>query len=251
MLVFVNRADAVPRLLGSPLPLFGGLFRSALSKERQSGSKHKALATLESYSHIPHTEVVWLNSEGHAVAVPTDQRDAVLHLHEAISLDLRRTILNDHGGDAYIDGLRHALAECGGVSGKAGRLSGGAYSQQHVPIPPHNSAHGSLHPRHVPSTECFGTRSPEPVRMGIPVAQGIAVPPCSRGPVPRGTPVEPGELVGQRVALCGLLAKPAYNGRAGWVTGWDSQKGRYLVVLDVPGNQGEEVTANPRNLELR
>lgn len=77
VLVFVNRADAVPRLLGSPLPLMGGFFSSALRRERQ----RKALATLESYSHLPHTEVVWLNSEGQALAVPEADRDAVLHLY--------------------------------------------------------------------------------------------------------------------------------------------------------------------------
>lgn len=76
VLVFVNRADAVPRLLGSPLPVVRGLFSGALRRERQK----QALATLEAYSHLPHTEVVWLNPEGLALAVPKADRDAVLHL---------------------------------------------------------------------------------------------------------------------------------------------------------------------------
>jgi len=76
VLLFVNRADAIPRLLGSPLPVFRGLFGSSLLQFRQKN----ALATLESYSHLPQTEVVWLNSEGQALAVPEAERDAVLHL---------------------------------------------------------------------------------------------------------------------------------------------------------------------------
>mmetsp|Transcript_10651 Transcript_10651/g.34250 ORF Transcript_10651/g.34250 Transcript_10651/m.34250 type:complete len:365 (-) Transcript_10651:125-1219(-) len=221
VLVFVNRADAVPRLLGSPLPLMGGFFSSALWRERQ----RKALATLESYSHLPHTEVVWLNSEGQALAVPEADRDAVLHLHEALSLDLHRTILTDHGGEAYIGGLAHALAE--GPGGYPGR------------------------PSHTPG--CTGSLPSVPV--GIPVPQGHA----TEGAVATGSPIDPlyavaagpGGLLDRRVAVRGLVSMPEYNGRVGRAVSWDARAGRYLVALDRRAGRGEEGSIKPENLEPR
>jgi len=251
VLVFVNKADAVPRLLGSPLALVGNYFSAAVGEGRRDGrrgARHAAMATLESYSHIPQTQVIWLNSEGAALAVPIDQRDAVLHLHEALSFELHRTLLNDHEGEGYIRGITAALADTGGPPSQPLR-------PRHPPAPDPSA------PDRFFTASSF-TWEPPNVAMGVPVAEGAGINTCgSSANVRMGTPVSSsaaagaatcpaGSLVHRTAMIRGLVSKPEYNGKVGLLTSWDGATGRYLVALD--GTEFEQdVTVRPENLELR
>ena len=70
------------------------------------GQAQAALQTLGGYSHLPHTELLWIAAKADVVAVPCEQRADVLHLHEAFSSEL----LAHHGGEEYISNLASALA---------------------------------------------------------------------------------------------------------------------------------------------
>ena len=70
------------------------------------GQAQTALQTLGGYSHLPHTELLWIAAKADVVSVPCEQRADVLHLHEAFSSEL----LAHHGGEEYISNLASALA---------------------------------------------------------------------------------------------------------------------------------------------
>lgn len=106
-LLVVNGSDVVPRLLGSPLPF---VMASALEEKVASGARAESMrATIESlqrYAHPEQTELLLLR-EGRALAVPREQRPAVLHVHEAIGLSLAK----DHKADLYVAALEQVLAD--------------------------------------------------------------------------------------------------------------------------------------------
>jgi len=105
LLAFANRADVVPRVLGSPLAVSRILFNSIPNLSHFQG----VLNSLENYSHIPRTQVVWVNpnGKGGALAPLSDQHDAVLHVHKSFSRALY--IFGDHGLEGYIRGIETAL----------------------------------------------------------------------------------------------------------------------------------------------
>ena len=51
-------------------------------------------------------------------------------------------------------------------------------------------------------------------------------------------------LVGKQVLVHGLVAKPELNDRTGTAAGWDSERGRYAVLLQ----DGSTVALKPANL---
>lgn len=113
-LVVVNSADAVPRCLGSPLPLAGSLLPlEAAAQASANGNSNVAaalLAALPEYVHLPQTEVLLLrprSESGIAVSVPPDRRKDVFHLHESWSINVAR----DHMKGAYVEALEAALAK--------------------------------------------------------------------------------------------------------------------------------------------
>ena len=53
-------------------------------------------------------------------------------------------------------------------------------------------------------------------------------------------------MVGRRVLIVGLVAKPEFNGRAGTALSFDDDKGRYFVEFDEPSSS---MLIKPCNLE--
>lgn len=131
-LVVVNAADAVPRVLGSPLPLASRPFfvevakqaamhervQQALgesngsatpstpaSRELAASAAETLLQTLPAYVHLPHAEVVLVRASGEALCVPPTERAHVLHLHESISLNFA----HHHHVDEYVRSLQAAV----------------------------------------------------------------------------------------------------------------------------------------------
>jgi len=103
---FVYGADAVPRLLGSEVPL---LRAAALSLGGKSSTG--ALEILGGYAHWPGGEVVYLDPAGGcARRVPRAQRDRLLHLHRAVHPDAAA----HH--KCYVRGLERAAALGGGLA---------------------------------------------------------------------------------------------------------------------------------------
>ena len=112
ILCFVNDADAVPRLLGSPLPLVARTLLKTTSS-RPGGTRHsdragpgvdELLELLPRFMHLEHAEVVLLRG-GSAFQVGLAERPAVLHLHEA----LRLNVMADHGIENYRRALEAAI----------------------------------------------------------------------------------------------------------------------------------------------
>jgi pimeloyl-ACP methyl ester carboxylesterase len=193
VLVLVNGADAVPRLLGSPIPTLSFLVTEAARRYIASQDQCKAtpvavassassappthpssssstslsvpmskeeqvkalVATLPEYAHVPQTEVLWLRRErAEVLSVPASERGAVLHLHEALS----KTVIANHGTEDYLAALDAALmrAPAGSRSGLQRLQRSG--SAPHAPPPPDESVPMGLP---VPSES--------PVPMGLPV----------------------------------------------------------------------------------
>lgn len=118
----VNAADAVPRLLGSPLPFATSTLltevikqaavRSA-SPEGRAEAAEKArtnakelLDTLPKYVHLPQTEMVLLRaSSAEALAVPPTERQHALHVHESLSINA----LAHHHLEEYSKNIEAAL----------------------------------------------------------------------------------------------------------------------------------------------
>ena len=141
-LVVVNRADAVPRLLGSPLPLStsplladfarqaittrlgvavaadaarAGPTVAAARAEEITIAADQLLKTLPDYVHLPQTEVVLVRpgvgGGFEAIAVPPTERTHVLHLHEAFS----PAAIAHHSTPQYERSLEAALQRPGGA----------------------------------------------------------------------------------------------------------------------------------------
>ena len=119
-IVVVNAADAVPRLLGSPLPLvtssvLSGIASQAVVQRGEQASSEREdrraataalLRSLPAYVHLPQTEIILLRANsGEAIAVPPTERKHVLHLHESLSVNA----LQHHQTSAYIANLERAL----------------------------------------------------------------------------------------------------------------------------------------------
>jgi hypothetical protein len=179
--------------------------------------------------------------------------------HEALSFDLRRTIFTDHGGEAYISGLARALADAPGAHhlSRPSLTPGSTGTRPSVPIgipvaqghgAQGHGAHGAVATgsRVPPSPPDSGPgRLPHGHRAHATVATGSRVPPAP-------PPVSgPGRFLHRKVAVCGLVSMPEYNGRVGRAVSWDPRAKRYSVALDGPAGQGEEVSIKPENLELR
>lgn len=100
LMLVVNDADVVPRLLGSPLSLSRGLLRGGGGAGRE-----EIVGTFERYRHAPQLELVLLRG-GSALAVRSPaERDAVLHLHEALS----PSAVQHHMQGEYVANLEAAV----------------------------------------------------------------------------------------------------------------------------------------------
>ena len=108
-MLVVNECDVVPRLLGSPMPMAmaGLLAATATSGPGKAVMQRNVqlMETMRRYAHPPCTRTLLLK-DGGAKAVPSSERGAVLHLHEALSSSL----LDDHACEQYISGLELAAA---------------------------------------------------------------------------------------------------------------------------------------------
>ena len=143
----VNAADAVPRLLGSPLPfatssLFSEIIKQTAARRAPEGQKEQAVAdaragaqelldTLPAYVHLPQTEMVLLRTarlrplamdgDGsparviEAIAVPPTERHLALHVHESFSVNA----LHHHHLDEYITSLEAATRRAPAHAGRA------------------------------------------------------------------------------------------------------------------------------------
>ena len=108
-LLVVNDCDVVPRLLGSPMPVaIAALLQEACVTNHGQAvmQRHvELLETMQGFEHPPGTRAIFLR-EGDAKAVPSRDRSAVLHLHEALSPSL----LDAHYPDKYERSLETAAA---------------------------------------------------------------------------------------------------------------------------------------------
>ena len=123
-LVVVNAADAVPRVLGSPMPLSapflakfarqaaesaitrrGGGGGGGGDRERVRAASQALLRTLPDYVHLSQTEVVLVQDGGDAISVPPTERHLVLHLHESLSPNA----LQHHHTEEYVKNLEAAV----------------------------------------------------------------------------------------------------------------------------------------------
>ena len=94
----VNANDVVPRLLGSPM----AMLRAALSALGATETEERVVKTLEGYSHLSGLELLYV-SDGRAMRVPSDEREAVLHLHDSLSL----SAIPDH--TRYVNALQRCV----------------------------------------------------------------------------------------------------------------------------------------------
>ena len=168
VLVVVNGADAVPRLLGSPLATTKAVLGRFLDlSEGRGRDTARAVEALEQYTHPPQLELVYLK-EGSAYRVAYQDRMDVLHLVEGLS------------ASAVEDHLTYnaALERCTGAAAWDARAAARPPRPSSPPPPP--------------------PPPPDDVPMGVPVREEDAVPmgvPVSMGEPVRGEPV-PGAAAG-------------------------------------------------------
>ena len=268
-LCFVNDADVVPRLLGSPLPL---VTRTLLTEaaSRQSSRSHASgtgqadagasagtaanvLAALPQYCHLEHAEIVLLR-DGRAAHVGAVARPSVLHLHEAVSSNFMR----DHGTKRYEKALAAAAGggqdgaprggSSSGMSTGTGAAGGGARTsavredEHGVPIGLPVASHAAHH---------------TPPIIGAPVApsacdgqQASAIPPPPSISPPSATAAKPESPCGKLVALHSLQSRTDLNGRLGTcVSGIDPATGRVTVEVEDGVGAVSLSAANLRVLE--
>ena len=161
-MVVVNAADAVPRLLGSPLPvttspaIAAAAARFVADKRGGSGgdgsssgggdsvgdsvggsggggegtSASEVLSTLPEYTHLEQTEVILLRripTADWALAVPPSERGHVLHLHEALSPN----ILQDHLLPKYVVQIEAVMRRCAERRANERAARGGPHGNPH------------------------------------------------------------------------------------------------------------------------
>jgi len=167
VLLFVNDSDIIPRLMGSPLPAFATtLFATSLAdthEAERAQTIQQSVATLEQYVHMPQTELVLLKNGG-ALRVAREQFEAVLHVHEAFSLNL----VEHHKVKSYVDSLRKAMTSAGATP------MGTAVPPQDVPMgvavdggAQHSSRRDST-AESPASTECVVCLSAAPTHAFVP-----------------------------------------------------------------------------------
>ena len=107
LLLLVNGQDAVPRLLGSPMPVLQAATQALIARGSSRPPSEALLELLAQFAHPESIEIVFL-SGGRAQRVPADpaSREAVLHLTDGLA----PWSVKDHAVSTYVEALETALS---------------------------------------------------------------------------------------------------------------------------------------------
>ena len=150
IILLVNGADLVPRLLGSPLSTTKAVLGRFLGEG--AGSRRAVLESLEQYCHPPQLELLYV-SEGQAHRVPFEARMDVLHLGEGMAT----SAVHDHS--TYAQALERA-------TGAPAWRASGVSTVPPPPPPPPPPLSGTAVPTVVLGVPVYGATS---APMGLPV----------------------------------------------------------------------------------